>query len=66
MLLEIFIGLVNNFRKIRKGNKCIISANAVVIHDVLSNCSVAGISVHIMHESIIIDEKCHLNEIGDR
>ena len=45
------------------GDNSIVGANAVVIHDVPANCSVAGIPARILHENIDINEKCNIREI---
>jgi serine O-acetyltransferase len=45
------------------GDKSIIGANAVVIHDVPACCSAAGIPAKILHCNIKIEEKCNLLDI---
>lgn len=48
------------------GNNSIIGANAVVLHSVPDNCSVAGVPAKILHKDIEIDKKCNIKEITQR
>lgn len=45
------------------GSNSIVGANAVVLHDVPDNCSVAGIPARILHTHIDINEKCNIQDI---
>lgn len=46
---------------IHVGDNVIIGANAVVIHDVPSNCSVGGIPARILKENIDVNDYCSLS-----
>ncbi len=48
------------------GSNSIIRANAVVLHDVPENCSVAGVPAKILHENINIGDKCNIIDIVKR
>ena len=51
---------------VRIGSNSIIGANAVVVHDVPENCSVAGVPARILHRNIDMNEKCNLTSITAR
>ncbi len=48
------------------GDNSIVGANAVVLHDVPANCSVAGIPARILHQNIDINKKCNIKEITEQ
>ena len=48
---------------IKISDNVIIGANAVVIHDVPSNCSVGGVPAKILKENIDVNEYCSLNRL---